>query len=163
MRTLSAQALASLYSESGGYSMPVLLAITHGVAGYTNPLLIVNNTVDLIYDGDTYVAFPFKFDPPDVKSDGSVQNAKMTISAIDQQIAAILRSTSTPPTMTAKAMYYSDETGTVVFEPVASYSFTLRNVTGSVDIISADLIYEENLDLEYPVEEFRPTGFPGLF
>jgi len=163
MRTVSAQAMASFYSESGGYSLPILLSITHGVAGYTNPLLIVNNTVDLDYDGDTYVAFPFKFDPPDTKNDGSIQSARITISAIDQTIAGILRSTSVPPTVTAIAMYYSDETGTEVFEPLATFNLTLRNVTGNADSISGDLIYEDRLELEFPVDEFRPTGFPGLF
>ena len=163
MRTLSAQALASLYSESGGYSLPIFLSITHGVAGYTNPLLIVNNTVDIVYGGNTYVAFPFKFDPPDVKNDGSVSNAKITISAVDQSIASILRSTSTPATVTAVAAYYSDETGTVVIEPITSNTLKLRNVSGNADIITADLMYEENLDLEFPNGEFRPTEFPGIF
>ena len=163
MRSLTSTMVQGLYSESGGYSLPVLLSITHGVAGYTNPLLIVNNTVDLVYSGDTYKAFPFKFDPPDLRGEGEISNARLTISAIDQQIATIIRSTDTPPTVIARAMFYSDETGVVYFEPMASWEFILRNVGGNAETITADLIYEERLELEYPVLEFRPNTFPGLF
>lgn len=163
MRTIPAQAMASFYSQDGGFSVPVLIEITHGVTGYDNPLRIVNNNEDLEYDGDTYTAFPFKFDPPDIKEKGEITHAKISIGAVDQQIAAILRSTSTPPTVKVIAMYYSDETGTTVFEPIASWDFTLRNVAGNMDIISANLIYEDRLEVECPGDEFRPTTFPGLF
>jgi len=163
VRSLSSTMRAGLYSESSGHSLPVLLSITHGVAGYPNPLLIVNNTTNLVYSGNTYIAFPFKFDPPDIRDAGEIANARLTISAIDQQIAAIVRSTDVPPTVIAHAMFYTDETGSVYFEPMASWEFVLRNVGGNAEMITADLIYEERLDLEFPVLEFRPNTFPGLF
>jgi len=163
MRTIPAQARASLNAESGGYSLPVLLEITHGVAGYPNPLRIVNNTVALTYESNEYLPYPFRFDPPDVLDSGQIANARITISAVDQQIAAIIRSTDVPPSVVARAMYYSDETGSVVFEPLASWSHTIRNVSGTVDAISAELVYEDRLDLEIPGDEFRPTNFPGVF
>ena len=115
--TIDAAARVSLNNESGGYSLPILIEITHGVAGYDNPLRIVNNNVDLVYGGNTYLAFPFTYDPPDQKEDGTITSARLTISAIDQSIAAILRSTTTPPTVVARAMYWSDESGTVQLQP----------------------------------------------
>lgn len=162
-RAISATARAALYSQDGGYSLPVLLEITHGVDGYDNPLRIVNNNVDLTYGGNVYIAFPFRFDPPDVKDSGEIANGRITICAVDQQIAAIIRSTSTPPTMRAVATFYSDASGALVFEQMAAWDFTLRNVSGNMDTISADLIYEEVLDMEFPLDEFRPTSHPGLF
>lgn len=162
MRTVSAQARAAFYAQSSGYSLPILLEITHGVSGIANPLLIVNNTVNLTYNSKVYSAFPFKFDPPNVSNSGELSNAKLSICAVDQQIAYILRSTSTPPTIKAVAMFFNNE-GSMIFEPIASWEFILRNVQGTADIISADLIYEDRLDYEFPVGEFRPTDFPGLF
>lgn len=163
MRSIPAQARASLNAESGGYSLPVLMEITHGVSGYPNPLRIVNNTVSLTYDGNEYLPYPFRFDPPDVLESGQVANARLTISAVDQQIAAIIRSTSVPPTVRAIAMYYSDETGSTVFEPIAAWDHILRKVSGNDESISAELIYEDRLDNEVPGDEFRPTTFPGAF
>jgi hypothetical protein len=160
-RSVSAAVRAGLYAQSSGYALPVLLEITHGVSGYTNPLRIVNNAVNLSYSGNDYIAFPFKFDPPDVKDSGEISHARLSICAIDQQIASIVRSTQTPPTVRAVAMFWNDESGTV-FEPMASWDFTMRNISGGVDVISADLIYENRLDLEFPLYEFRPTIVPGV-
>jgi hypothetical protein len=160
---LSSTARASLFAEEGGFALPVLLEITHGVTGYANPLRIVNNTVDLVYDGDTYSAFGFKFDPPDVGNEGAIANARLTICAIDQQLASIIRSTSTPPTVQAVATFYSDESGSLVFEPVASWLLTVGRVQGNAETIQAELIYEDRLDNEVPADEFRPHTFPGAF
>lgn len=160
-RNVSATARAALYAQQTGAAFPILIEITHGVAGYDNPLRLVNNTVNLTYGGHVYLAFPFKFDPPDQKDDGSIANGKLSICAVDQQIAAILRSTQTAPTVRSIATFWDDETGTVVFEEVASWEFTLRNVSGAVDVISADLIYEDRLDNAVPGCEFN-SHFPGI-
>jgi len=160
-RTLSSSARAALFAQQASAVFPILIEITHGVDGYANPLRIVNNTVDLTYDGNVYTAFPFSFDPPDQKEDGSIANARLSICAVDQQIAAVLRSTSTAPTVRAVAMFWDDGSGSVVFEEVASWNFTLRNVTGSVDVITADLIYEDRLDNAVPAGEFN-SHFPGI-
>jgi hypothetical protein len=161
-RSLSATTRAELYASETGSVLPVLLEITHGVAGYSNPLRIANNTEDLSYGGYTWLSFPFRFDPPDQSEDSSIANARITICAVDQQLAAILRSTSTPATVRAVATFYHDD-GTLVFEQIAAWTFTLRNVTGNAETITADLIYEDRLDNEVPVDEFRPNTFPGLF
>lgn len=163
MTNISAQARASLYAEAGGFSLPVLLEITHGVAGYPNPLRLVNNTVSMEFSGQTFLAFPFKYDPPTLGNDGAVSNARLSISAIDQTIAAVLRSTMTPPTVTAVATYWSDETGAPVFEELVRWDFILRNVSGNVDTISGELVYEERMANEFPTLEFSPASFPGVF
>jgi len=162
-RTISTTARASLFAQEGGFALPVLLEITHGVTGYENPLRIANNPTDLVYDGDTYHGFAFRFDPPDVGNEGAISNARLAVCAVDQQLAAIIRSTETPPTVQAIATYWSDESGSLVFEPVASWLFTVGRVQGNVDTVSAELVYEDRLDNEAPADEFRPTSFPGLF
>ncbi|MBL8967960.1 MAG: DUF1833 family protein [Spirochaetaceae bacterium] len=161
-RAISSTARAALYAQEAGFALPVLLEITHGVAGVANPLRIANNETDLTFGGQTYLAFPFRFDPPDQREDGSIQNARLTICAVDQQIAAVLRSTQSPPSVRAVATFWSDEGG-MVFEQVAAWDMTLRNVSGNAEQITADLIYEERLDNEAPADEFRPTTFPGVF
>jgi hypothetical protein len=163
MTTINANAQSSLNYESGGYSLPILLEITHGVAGYDNPLRIVNNNVDLDYGGNTYLAFPFTYDPPDQKEDGTITSARLTISAVDQSISAILRSTATPPTVVARAMYWSDESGAIQFTELVNWALTLRNVTGNVQNISGELVFDDRLESQFPALEFTPTNTPGIF
>lgn len=161
-RTVASAARAALYQESSGYALPILIEITHGVSGYLNPLRLVNNTVNLEYEGNTYIAFPFKFDPPDMKESGEVANGRISICAVTQEIATILRSTSVVPTVKAIAMFWNDD-GSTVFEPLAAWEFELRKVSGNNEIISADLVYENRMGFEYPYYNFRPSLFPGVF
>jgi len=161
MRSISATAMAAFYAAQTGAVLPVLLEITHDVTGYPNPLRIANNTVDLTYGGNTYTAFPFKYDPPDQREDGSTANARLTICAVDQTIPALLRLAVGAATVQATATFWNDESGSVLFEELASWSFTLRNVSGAADIVTADLIYEDRLDNAVPAGEFN-SHWPGI-
>ena len=163
MRTIPAWIKSALFDQETSGVVTALLEITHGVSGYDNPLRICNNTQNLTFGGNVYSAFPFKFDPPDQKTDGSIANARLTICAVDQQIAGILRQTDTPPTVRAIATFWSDETGSVQFEEIASWPLTLRNVSGDSMTIQGELVYEDRLDNQVPAGEFRPSLFPGLF
>ncbi len=162
MRTISATAREQFYKQSSGYSLPILIEITHGVSGYMDPLRLANNSETLNYNGNDYYPYPFIFSFPAILDNGSIQNGKIQICAVDQQIAKIVRSTSTPPTVRAVAMFYYDN-GAVTFEPVAAWDFEIANVSGNSEVISADLIYETRLEYEYPVGGFRPIDFPGVF
>lgn len=180
MRTVTASALAKLYRSESGISLPVLIQINHSSWG--SPLYLVNNYDDVVYDGQTYTAFPFRFDPADINTDGSIQSGRMTISAVDQTITAAIRALSTPPTVTAvAAMVTYTPTGlpgdafypgattypgaglAYAIEPLATWAFTLRNVTGNAESISGELEFENKLENEVPSLEFRPRDFPGLF
>lgn len=168
MRTITASALAKLYLSEAAISLPILIQIDH--TSWSTPLYLVNNYDDVVYDGDTYTAFPFRFDPADVNTDGSIQSGRLTISAVDQTITAAIRALSTPPTVTAVAAlvsyspYGSPPTSlTYAIEPLATWSFTLRNVTGNAEYISGELEFENRLENEVPSLEFRPRDFPGLF
>ena len=163
MRTIPAWIKSALFNQETSGVVTALLEITHGVSGYDNPLRICNNTENLVFEGSTFLAFPFKFDPPDQKTDGSIANARLTICAVDQQIAGILRQTETPPTVRAIATFWLDETGSVQFEEIASWPLTLRNVSGDSMTIQGELVYEDRLDNQVPAGEFRPSLFPGLF
>lgn len=180
MRTVTASALAKLYRSEAGISLPVLIQIDHD--DWATPLYLVNNYDDVVYDGQTYTAFPFRFDPADINTDGSIQSGRITISAVDQTITAAIRGLTTPPTVTAvaalatysptglpattfypgAATYPGAGLGYTV-EPLATWAFRLRNVTGNAESISGELEFENKLENEVPSLEFRPRDFPGLF
>jgi len=180
MRTIASAALQKLYASESGISLPILIEIDHDT--WATPLYLVNNKDDVVYGGQTYTAFPFRFDPADVNTDGSIQNGRITIAAIDRTITAAIRALSTPPTITTIAalisytptgfasdtFYPSDATFpgaglSYTIEPLATWTFTLRNVSGNAEYITGELEYENSLENEFPAMEFRPRDFPGLF
>lgn len=162
MRNISSIVREQFYKQSSGYSLPILIEITHGVSGYMDPLRLANNTVELIYNGNTYYPYPFVFSFPAIKDNGTIESGKIQICAVDQQIAQIIRCTTNRPTVRAIAMFYYDNES-VIFEPVATWDFDIDNVSGNSIAITADLIYETRLEYEFPVGEFRPIDFPGVF
>lgn len=179
MRQIGFTALQKLYASEAGISLPILIQISH--EDWSTPLYLVNNSQDIVYNGNTYKAYQFRFDPADVNTDGSVQSGRLTVWA-SRELTAAIRSLSTPPTVTtiAAIVYYSptgypSETSypsedsypgvglAYTIEPLATWTFTLRNVTGNAETITGELEYENRLENEFPAMEFRPRDFPGLF
>ena len=160
MRTLSAAVVAQFYKQQGGYAVPALVEITHGVAGYLNPLRLVNNTEAIEYGGVTYYPYPFTFDPPDLSTD-KIAHGRFSICAVDQMIAKIVRSTEVAPTLTFRAVCVIVG-GTTIIEPVAQWAFTMRDISGDEKAISATLEYENRLMLDTPPLEYLPQDFPGV-
>lgn len=160
MRTIASAVIEQFYKQQGGFAVPALVEITHGVEGYLNPLRLVNNSEAIEYDGDTYYPYPFTFDPPDLSSD-KIAHGRFSICAVDQMIASIVRSTETAPTLTFRAICVIVGTTTVI-EPVAAWEFTMRDISGDEKVISATLEYENRLMLETPPLEYLPQDFPGV-
>lgn len=158
MRSITQATIASLNSIEGAFALPVFLEISH--ADLATPLRVVNNEVDLVYDGNTYAAIKFRYTPPNLREDGTVSNATIVISAIDQSITEALRSLSSPATIKAVAVYWPD-TGTT--EAVASWSMKLRNATGQAEYIQAELEFENRLRNQIPGRVVRPATYPGAF
>ena len=156
-RTLT-NSRTSLFAQSSGMVLPILLDVV-SVGGGTFHLC--NNNVALIYGGTTYQPYAFRFDPPDMGRD-DLTNARITIDATDQQLIRAIRTVTAAPVITARAMFYTDSTGTVVFEEIVPWRFLLRNVTYDISAISADLIYEDLLDNQMGPVEFTSRSFPGV-
>jgi hypothetical protein len=156
-RTLSTTVLDALYASRTGAIFCALISISHSELAET--LYLTNNGEALTYGGHTYLAFPFKFDPPD-ENESTFSNAKLTIDATDQSIMQAIRSISTAPSISIDAIYISDDGGTI--EKVASWPFQLTNVSGDVNTITGDLVYDTFLDNEMGPIEMTPTTCPGV-
>lgn len=159
-RTLTQAIRRQLYKQQSSVVLPILLDIDH--ASLSAPIRVVNNTEALTYGGNTYSPYAFRFDPPDETED-AISNARLTIDATDQTLIATIRSLSTSPTITGRAMFYYDESGTVEFEPIATWEFSLRNVQYDVSTISGELVYEDRLMNQMGPVEMTPQTFPGIF
>jgi hypothetical protein len=160
-RTLTIASKTALYSQSTGAVLPILLELYHTYAGIASPVYLCSNNVDLVYGGNTYTAYAFRFDPPDMTQEGNA-NARLVIDSTDQTIIEVLRSITVPPTIVARAMFYNDTLGVTTFEELVPWSFTVRNVVADVNTISGDLIYEDRRNNQMGPVEFTAQMFPGV-
>ena len=184
MRTITAPTRAALQSPDGEYVSVTLLEIDH--TSWANPVRITNNELPLFYNSatetatewwpsetrtpsesaypsdapDLYAAVSFKFEPPGTTEDGSITQARITISNVDQSLTAAIRALSSPPSIKAIAVYWPN-TGTT--EAVASWDFILRKATGNAQNITGEIVFEDRLQNEYPAHSVTPDLFPGAF
>lgn len=139
------------------YDTPlVVLSITHDSIA-PEVIRVVNNTQDIIYDGNTYLATSFAFTPPEEEGE-TLSNAKITISNIDRRFIALFRSIQGSPSVTAEIILVGDnvvrEAGPWDFK-LSSISYNNRAITG---VLSYDLYIDQILS---PVK-ITLTNFPGL-
>lgn len=156
-RSLSTDIMTALYASRTGAVFCALITISH--TNLTTPLHLTNNVVDLVYGSITYTAFPFTFDPPD-ENENSRSNAKLTIDATDQSIMQLIRELETSPTISIDAIYVSEDGGTI--EKIASWPFQLKNVSGDVNTITGDLVFDDFLDVEMGPLEMTVVTCPGV-
>lgn len=122
------------------------------------PIRLVNNSVTITSNGYVYTAFPFRITLPD-ENEENIANAKLTICAVDQSVITAIRSMSSPGTVEVSVIL-ADSPDTIEAGPML---FTMRNVVYTVETITADLIFEDMLDIRIPGISFTPNYFPGLF
>lgn len=62
-----------------------------------NPILVANDTVSYIYNGETYLGFPFEFELIDDSASGRIPTGRIRIQNVDRQIGeAIVNLTQSP-------------------------------------------------------------------
>jgi hypothetical protein len=135
---------------------PMLIKITGEGLG---DLYYANSDQDIIYDGHTYLASVFSLEPPDRDGD-RIGNARITISAIDQEWILRIRSVQKPARLHFIAVIlYGD--GNMQIEKLEENSFTLRAASWNEIAISWDLVFDENMTILLPAEDCTVLTCPG--
>jgi len=105
-----------------------------------------------------YLPFPFSVTFPKDEA-GVPPTAKLTIDNIDMTIASQIKALSTPPTAKLSIVLADDPDTTEYETPELVWQATHINqfqVTGT-------LIGPRVMNVSYPMEDFTPSVFPGLF
>jgi len=133
----------------------VLLTITHDDI---TPIRVVNNNENITSDSNLFVAYPFEITLPDSTGDGT-PSAQLVIDNVSREIAESIRSISTAPKVTISVIRAADpDTIEITFAP-----FTLRNVKWDMMKVSGDLSMEDIALEPFPIGQFSPAQFQGLF
>jgi hypothetical protein len=142
-------------SETGDVFL-YLLALSHPTM---DTMYFVNNTVAIISDGVSYMAFPFDLNIPDDRED-EITRIQLAIDNIDLRIVTAVRSIDTPAVFTL-SIIRAAEPDVLIAGPFAC---TLRNVSYDALVVSGDLWPFEDISNEpYPQHAITPANFPGLF
>ena len=143
------------YAQETSDVFLVLLTITHDDI---TPIRVVNNNENITSDSNLFVAYPFEITLPDSTGESSPR-AHITIDNVSREIAESIRNITTAPKITISVIRAADpDTIELTFAP-----FTLRNVKWDTSKLSGDLSME-NIEIEpFPIGQFSPAQFKGLF
>ena len=153
-RTLSADTLAALYAQATDECFLLLLTLTLGSSTYR----FVNNTEDVVSDGDTYAAFPFKITLPTEEAQ-QLPRVELVCDNVSQELVAAIRSISSPPTVVLEVIRAADP-DTIEAGP---FEFQWHGAQYDALLIRAQLGFEPLLSEPFPAARFTPSKFPGLF
>ena len=144
------------YSQETDDVFLVLLKIDHD--DIDPAIRVVNNNESITSNGETFVAFPFELTLPDSRGDGT-PTARLVIDNVSREIAESLRSITSAPQITIEVVRAAaPNTVEITFAP-----FTLRNVRWDMRKVSGDLMMEEIAIEPFPIGQFAPAQFQGLF
>lgn len=155
-RSVSVTARRAVYDAETSEAFLILLTLTH--ADLTEPIRVVNNALDVVSRGETFIAFPFRIDLPS-DSDESPPRARLQIDNVDRQIVQAIR-TVTGPIAVLMEVVLGGDPDTV---EAAFSDFELREVRWDALVVEGQLSLESFLREPYPAPRFTQKDFPGLF
>lgn len=155
-RLVSQTFRSAVYAEETGEVLLQLLRLYHDdIVG--GPLRFVNNTQDIISNGETYIGCPFEIFIPDDRDD-ILPEVRLAIDNVDRALTATIRSITTPVEAEMEVVVASKPD---VIE-LGPYRFTVRLVTWNVHTVSGTLRFEDVLNERFPGGSFTRAGWPAL-
>lgn len=155
-RALTPAAVRALTAQETGEVFLMLVTIAH--PNLTPTLYFVNDTVDLVSRGNTFLGWPFQLALPEERED-SLPTVQLQIDNVDRQIMQGIRALTTAPTVTLEVVLASSP-DTV---EAGGFNFTLRGVDYDALVITGTLAPEDILNEPAVWQTFSPANFPGLF
>lgn len=156
-RGYSAAYKSTLAQVSAPEAGLILLELTH--PSLSEPVRIVNDVVDLVSNGHTYIGLPFKCVLPD-DFDGQLPKAQLTIDNVGKELMAWIETTS------------GGNGSIVVFSQVMrsrpdqvewSITMNLYNVHVTMQDITAELGFQNLFSKPAVKLKYRPDNSPGIF
>lgn len=146
----------AIYEPSTNEAFLFLLTISP--ADGSTPIRVVNDNVDLVSRGDTFIGYPFDITLPPDTGDRKHQ-LTLQIDNVDQQIVNAVRALEDPPTVKLELVLSGSPNTvekTVDFLRLDSAEYDAMTVT-------AQLRPENMLARQFPSETYNPVEWRDLF
>ena len=157
MRNLSSNLLAQLYTENSDDPFLSLFTLNH--PDWVEPLYLVNNTVEIVSNGKTFVPFPLKLTLP--TDDGeSIRKVEIEFDNVSRDLIEEIRSvTDTKINVSIQLVLASNPD----FIEIELIELSIKTITYNATSIRATLYLDDFLNTEITSERYAPTNFPGIF
>jgi len=155
-------ALREIYRLETIAMFPALIKISYTVDSVPGQMRIVNNTEDMVFQGETFSAASFKYTAPK-HTEKKVGNGTLSISCANQKVIEIIRSIPVGYRAQAEvvAAFYYDE-GTAVFEGLEEWKFSLTKVTWDEIVATWQMEYDNRMSLLVPCDKMTAQKCPGI-
>lgn len=156
-RTLTTSIKRALFASQTGEAWLLLIKLDH--ADMADPILVTSDGVPTVRGADTYVPFPFMLDLPDEPED-TPPRGRLSICNVDRSVLEAIQTISGDPmTVTITAVPASEPDETLA----GPYEMTLEDIEADAMTVSGTLAIENIMNEAFPVDQFTPTTFRGLF
>lgn len=168
LANLSAAALQAMFSPDADDDLICLLTFTG--TGISPPIRLADgftgriseDSEEIVYGvtsrSNDYIYLPLQISLP-TEEQTAVPRCTLTIHDVTRYLTPVIRSISTPPSVTLELVLKS--TPDVV---EASFpGFLMGGITYNADTVTADLTVETLVTEPFPAGTFVPSSFPGLF
>jgi Domain of unknown function (DUF1833) len=155
-RTLTPRAVLEAQRENSSDTFLVLLTIH--MAGTTEDIRVVNNTVNVASRQQIFTACPFSVTLPD-DMEYSTTSARLSVDNVDPSIWQGIRQLGFAPEITLEVIVAS-EPDTVVMSTVG---LKLREASATKAVIAATLVPDTIWQQGFPEGDFDPPQNQGMF
>ncbi|NOR27613.1 MAG: DUF1833 domain-containing protein [Lutibacter sp.] len=155
-RTVSNTALQAMLAQETDEIFLTCLTIDHD--DLASPILLVNDSTEIVRTAGTFLPFPFTITLPS-DSEDTIPTVNLIIDNIDQSIVEVIRSIDTSPNVTMEIILAS--TPNVI--EAGPYTFRWKTSTYDAFSVTSSLGYDDILDEPFPSLTFGPSNFPGMF
>ena len=155
--SLSPLAKAAAQAPESDEVFLVLIEISH--PNWATPFYMVDNTVEIVSKGKTYIPWPFELVLGDDNGE-TLPEVSLIIDNVDPALVEIIRTTQDPPSMSISVVLASAPDVLEVFIS----GLTLRNVEFDAMKITWTLYAESLADQRFPADTISlSSGYNGLF
>ena len=166
-RPISASLRRWLDMQESGEAILAFLTITH--ADLADPITVVSDGVDYVWDGVTYIGFPFRFGL--LSDEEGPPRCQIEVQNVDRKIGDALRALSSPARLRLDLVAAGEfdrasdprvALGTPPVEYSASHLF-LVNVAVDAMMVTGDVVSWDYTQDTWPARRATQDRYPGLF
>jgi hypothetical protein len=121
-------------------------------------IFIVNNTVDIVSRGVTFIGCPFSLSLPD-SNDRTINDASLAVDNVDDRIWKGVQALSRAPEILLEVIMASRPNDVVM----ASGGLFLREASATNTTVTGKLMAETVWQAGFPAHDFDPSQNPGIF
>jgi hypothetical protein len=152
---LSPALLAQLYAQESDVPFLMLVTLTH--PSFTT-IRLVNNSEDIVSNGETFTAFPMRIRLP-VDDGETSREVAIEFDNVSRELIDEVRTVTSPIDVKLEMILASNPDDV----QVTLDELKMRNVTYNKSVVSARLYLDSFLNVELTSERYSPKLYPGLF